>query len=75
VTLCTGDSEEPLACFTGNQKMKISNGLFATFKRLKITSTTTQIGSLFRLRFQLKSFNGAAFADVPEVVVSVVWML
>lgn len=33
----------------------------------QITSTTQQIGSLFRLRFQLKSFNGASFADVPGV--------
>ncbi len=67
VTLCTADSEDALACFSGNTKTKISNGLFATFNRLKITSTTQQIGALFRLRFQLKSFNGVSFADVPDV--------
>ena len=68
VTLCTNDSEEPLSCLTGATRMRISNGLFATFKRLKVTSTSQQIGSLFRLRFQLKSFNGSTFSDVAGVV-------
>lgn len=65
---------EPLACFTGNSNMKISNGVYASFKKLKITMTTTQMqsendGGLFMLRFQLKTFNGNSFADVPGVFV------
>jgi hypothetical protein len=69
VTLCTNDSEESLSCLSGAGRLRISNGLFASFKKLKVTSTSQQIGSLLRLRFQLKSFNGATFADVPGVVV------
>jgi hypothetical protein len=33
-----------------------------------VNSTSQQLGSLLRLRFQLKSFNGTSFADVPGVV-------
>jgi hypothetical protein len=69
VTLCTNDGEEPLSCLTGAAKTRISNGLYATFKKLKVNSTSQQIGSLLRLRFQLKSFNGTTFADVPDVTV------
>ena len=68
VTLCTNDTEEPLSCLSGAAKTRISNGLFAQFKKLKITSTSQQLGSLLRLRFQLKTFNGTTFANVPGVV-------
>jgi hypothetical protein len=35
-TLCTNDSEEPLSCLSGASKTRISNGLYATFKKLKV---------------------------------------
>jgi hypothetical protein len=37
-------------------------------EKKQVNSTSQQIGSLLRLRFQLKSFNGTSFADVPGVV-------
>jgi len=38
----------------GNKIVRISNGAFATFKKLKILATSQQQGTLFRLRFTLK---------------------
>ena len=59
------DSEEELPCFDGNKKLKIAPGAFATFKKLKITSTSQQIGTKFRIKFQLKRYDGESFISIP----------
>lgn len=54
-TLVRSDSDVELgACIDGNKVERVSNGVFAVFKKLKILSTTQQQGTLFRLKFVLK---------------------
>ena len=60
------DSEEELPCFDGNKKLRIANGQFATFKKLKITSTSQQVGTKFRIKFQLKKYDGENFSPIPN---------
>jgi hypothetical protein len=43
-------------CVDGNRIVRITNGVFAAFKKLKILSTSQQQGTLFRLRFTLKKY-------------------
>jgi hypothetical protein len=57
VTLVRSDSDVELgACIDGNKVERVSNGVFATFKKLKILSTSQQQGTLFRLKFVLKKY-------------------
>eukprot|EP00005_Dracoamoeba_jomungandri_P006015 CAMPEP_0174262348 /NCGR_PEP_ID=MMETSP0439-20130205/12922_1 /TAXON_ID=0 /ORGANISM="Stereomyxa ramosa, Strain Chinc5" /LENGTH=563 /DNA_ID=CAMNT_0015347043 /DNA_START=89 /DNA_END=1780 /DNA_ORIENTATION=- len=68
-TLLRSDNETSLSqCIDGNRIVRISNGVFATFKKLKILSTSQQQGTLFRLKFTLKRYAGsaAAFEDIPN---------
>ncbi|ELR15892.1 IPT/TIG domain containing protein [Acanthamoeba castellanii str. Neff] len=71
-TLLRSDNETPLPqCVDGNRIVRITNGVFAAFKKLKILSTSQQQGTLFRLRFTLKKYAGAqaAFEDIPGCTV------
>jgi hypothetical protein len=53
----------------GSKTIRISSGVFAVFKKLKILSTSQQQGTLFRLRFQLRRYLGTEFETVPNVFV------
>eukprot|EP01120_Amphizonella_sp_Union-15-10_P003170 TRINITY_DN1354_c0_g2_i1.p1 TRINITY_DN1354_c0_g2~~TRINITY_DN1354_c0_g2_i1.p1 ORF type:complete len:615 (-),score=76.33 TRINITY_DN1354_c0_g2_i1:170-2014(-) len=63
------DIDLPL-CLDGNRIIRISGGVFATFKKLKILSTSQQQGTLFRLKFQLKKYVGNVFEILPAVFVT-----
>jgi hypothetical protein len=68
-TLLKSDSEAELPlCMEGNRIVRISNGVFATFKKLKILSTSQQQGTLFRLKFTLKRYIGNVFEQIPSAV-------
>ena len=68
-TLLRSDSEAELPlCMEGNRIVRISNGVFATFKKLKILSTSQQQGTLFRLKFTLKRYIGNVFEQIPSAV-------
>lgn len=70
-TLLRSDSEVELPlCIEGNRIVRISNGVFATFKKLKILSTSQQQGTLFRLRFTLKKYVGNVFETILTAVVT-----
>jgi len=57
VSLIRNDNEVELDCLEGNKIVRVSgNGIFATFKRLKILSTSQQMGTSFRLKFILKRY-------------------
>lgn len=62
------DVELPL-CIEGTKVVRISNGVFATFKKLKILSTSQQQGTLFRLKFTLKRYIGNVFEQLPNTYV------
>ncbi len=65
-TLLRSDSDAELPqSIEGNRIVRISNGVFATFKKLKILSTSQQQGTLFRLRFTLKRYIGNVFEQIP----------
>jgi hypothetical protein len=71
-TLLRSDNETALPqCLDGNRIVRITNGVFASFKKLKILSTSQQQGTLFRLRFTLKRYAGtqASFEDVPNCTI------
>eukprot|EP01121_Diplochlamys_sp_Union-15-3_P012034 TRINITY_DN3551_c0_g2_i1.p1 TRINITY_DN3551_c0_g2~~TRINITY_DN3551_c0_g2_i1.p1 ORF type:complete len:643 (-),score=86.60 TRINITY_DN3551_c0_g2_i1:185-2065(-) len=63
------DVELPL-CLDGNRVVRISTGVFASFKKLKILSTSQQQGTLFRLKFQLKKYVRNVFETVPVCIIS-----
>jgi hypothetical protein len=55
VCLLRADSDGALPeCLEGNRVVRLGTGVFATFTKLKILSTSQQQGTLFRLRFRLK---------------------
>ena len=55
-------------CVDGNRIVRITNGVFAAFKKLKILSTSQQQGTLFRLRFTLKKYGGRVCDNVFELL-------
>lgn len=64
-SLIRSDSEQTLPlCIEGTRIVRIS-GSIATFKKLKILSTSQQQGTLFRLKFTLKRYVGSVFEQVP----------
>lgn len=70
-TLLRSDSDVELSqCLEGNRIVRISNGVFATFKKLKILSTSQQQGTLFRLKFTLKRYVGNVFEVVNNCSVT-----
>lgn len=61
-SLLRSDSDIELStCIEGNRVVRISHGVFATFRKLKILSTSQQQGTLFRLKFTLKRYVGNIF--------------
>lgn len=70
-TLLRSDSDGELnQILDGSKVIRISTGVFATFKKLKITSTSQQQGTLFRLRFQLKRYVGNVFEIIDGASVT-----
>eukprot|EP01117_Protostelium_nocturnum_P010524 TRINITY_DN3790_c0_g1_i1.p1 TRINITY_DN3790_c0_g1~~TRINITY_DN3790_c0_g1_i1.p1 ORF type:complete len:537 (-),score=172.27 TRINITY_DN3790_c0_g1_i1:220-1830(-) len=68
-SLMRSDSDVELpTCIEGNRIIRISNGVFATFKKLKILSTSQQQGTLFRLKFALKRYVGNVFEQLSPAV-------
>ncbi|KAH3767778.1 calcium-activated BK potassium channel [Pelomyxa schiedti] len=64
-SLWRSDNETEIPSYLeGTRVVRISTGVFATFKRLKILCTTQQQGSLFCLRFVLKQYMGNDFYPV-----------
>lgn len=69
-TLLRTDSDiEIPTVLEGNKVVRISNGAFATFKKLKILSTSQQQGTLFRLKFSLKKYVGNVFEPIPNATI------
>jgi len=65
-TLVRSDSEVELPLsMAGNRVIRLTAGTLASFKKLKILSTSQQQGTLFRVRFQLKRYIGSVFDTVP----------
>jgi len=70
-TLLRSDSDVELnQILDGSKVIRISTGVFATFKKLKILSTTQQQGTLFRLKFQLKRYVGNVFEIIEGASVT-----
>lgn len=70
-TLIRSDSDGELnQVLDGNKVIRISTGVFATFKKLKILSTSQQQGTLFRLKFQLKRYVGNVFEIIEGASVT-----
>ncbi|PRP79773.1 hypothetical protein PROFUN_12635 [Planoprotostelium fungivorum] len=68
-SLMRSDSDVELpTCIEGNRIVRISNGVFAVFKKLKILSTSQQQGTLFRLKFTLKKYVGNVFEQIATAV-------
>eukprot|EP01133_Synstelium_polycarpum_P007878 gene7878-9248_t len=69
-SLLRNDNQVELAtCLDGNKISRISNGIFAPFKKLKILSTTQQQRTLFRLKFVLKRYIGSDFQTISKASV------
>eukprot|EP00029_Vermamoeba_vermiformis_P004952 TRINITY_DN1586_c0_g1_i1.p1 TRINITY_DN1586_c0_g1~~TRINITY_DN1586_c0_g1_i1.p1 ORF type:complete len:595 (+),score=79.14 TRINITY_DN1586_c0_g1_i1:72-1856(+) len=70
-TLMRSDSDVELnQILDGSKVIRISTGVFATFKKLKILSTSQQQGTLFRLKFQLKRYVGNVFEIIEGASVT-----
>lgn len=52
----------------GTRTARLTNSVFATFKKLKIMSTSQQVGTKFRIKFALKIYRDNAFENVPDCV-------
>eukprot|EP01102_Stenamoeba_stenopodia_P001918 TRINITY_DN11733_c0_g1_i1.p1 TRINITY_DN11733_c0_g1~~TRINITY_DN11733_c0_g1_i1.p1 ORF type:complete len:485 (+),score=80.75 TRINITY_DN11733_c0_g1_i1:126-1580(+) len=66
-TLIKSDQDvEVPSILDGNKVVRIANGTFATFKKLKILSTSQQQGTLFRIKFVLKRYVGNSFEIIPN---------
>jgi hypothetical protein len=59
-TLLRRDTHEEVPHLDGNTLVRVWNG-FATFRKLKVTSTSQQSGTLFQLKFSLKQYDSANF--------------
>lgn len=69
-TLLRSDCSKELPLdLEGNRMVRISKNECATFKKLKIISTSQQMGTLVRLRFSLKRFSNNVFESVDDVSV------
>ncbi|KAH3766064.1 calcium-activated BK potassium channel [Pelomyxa schiedti] len=66
-TLWRSDNDTELPTYLeGTKVVKISTGVFASFKKLKILCTTQQQGTQFCLRFTLKHFSGNELLTVKD---------
>lgn len=72
VSLVRADSEQELSAdlLEGVRLVNISNGVFATFKKLKINHTSQMQGCQFKLRFSLKRFCGTTYQPLAASVMS-----
>jgi IPT/TIG domain len=69
-TLVRSDSLVELAkCLDGTKSVRLVNGSFATFTKLKIRSTSQQQGTQFKLRFSLKRCGPNSFETIEGAVV------
>ena len=66
-TLLRRDTHEEVPHLDGNTLVRVWNG-FATFRKLKVTSTSQQSGTLFQLRFSLKQYDSANFKVLLYIV-------
>jgi len=70
VTLIRSDTDQELPLsLEGNKIVRVSTGIFATFKKLKILSTSQMQGTQFRLRFLLKRYVGLVFEMIPSATI------
>jgi hypothetical protein len=68
VSLIRSDDNTDLpSTLEGTKLIRIEPGQTTSFKKLKILSTTQQIGSLVRLKFQLKKANEGSFITLSGV--------
>jgi len=65
VQLVRADTQEVMSCIEGTLTVRISNGIFAQFKKVKIMATSQMHGCLYKLRFQLKRFDGISHEILP----------
>jgi len=56
-------------CLDGNRTIRITPGVFSTFRKLKILATSQQQRTHFRLKFQLKRYVGNVFETIEGVSV------
>lgn len=63
-SLLRADTREQVSHVDGTTMVRVWNGV-ATFRKLKIMSTTQQIGSVIVIRFALKLYEGNEFFPVP----------
>jgi len=64
------DNKKTLPCqLEGTRLVRVVNGVFATFKKLKIMSTSQQLSTKFILNFSLKIYRNNAFETIPGVEV------
>lgn len=68
-TLLRSDTEQELSQSIEGTKIVRIQGVIATFKKLKILSTSQQQGTLFRLKFTLKRYVGNVFELIPSATV------
>jgi hypothetical protein len=67
-SLLRSDSNTELpSTLEGTKIIRIEPGKMASFKKLKILSTTQQIGTLVRIKFQLKKANEGSFITIHGV--------
>lgn len=69
-TLLRSDCSKELPLdLEGNRMVRISKNECATFKKLKIISTSQQMGTLVRLKFSLKRFVNNLFEPVDDIYI------
>ena len=71
-TLIRSDNEDEIknSALEGTKIVRISNGTFATFKKLKIMTTSQMQGTFFRIKFYLKRYNGKEFHNEGAFTIS-----
>lgn len=70
-TLIKQDSEEEVIpnILEGNKCVRITQGVFSVFKKLKIQATSQQQQTLFRIKFSLKRYLENSFQLIPDATV------
>jgi len=69
-SLLRGDNNQEVGhCLEGNRTVRIAVGLFAHFTKLKIMYTTQQMGTIFKLKFQLKRYIGNVMESIPGATI------
>jgi hypothetical protein len=64
--LCRSDNSEVIdSLLNGKKTAPVQNGI-AVFRTLKISATSSQLGTLSKIRFSLKSYQNGVLSDVLE---------